>query len=310
MIAFSYLAGMTLPGPASARDLDYDLQPVMVTEDVYAFIGSTKHFSRKNGGNIVNTGFVVGEDGVIVIDTGPSRLYGEQMLAAIRTITDKPIAKIYLTHHHPDHFLGNQAFPGATIAALPETIQAIKAEGEGLSENMYRLVGDWMLGTEVVVPTEAVTASPVTQAGRTLDLIPVNGHTAADLAILDRKSGVMFAGDVVFHNRTATTPHATLADWYLALETLKAQTFQFLVPGHGPVETDGRSIEQTLAYLKWLEATLRTAAEEGMEMTEVMAIEIPSTFDSLDVRNLEFKRSVSHLWPALVEETLPQAPPK
>ena len=114
--------------------------------------GSTQDFSFANGGNIVNTAFVVTADGVLVIDTGPSRLYGEQMRAAIAAITDKPIVTVLNTHHHPDHFLGNQAFARERIRALPQTTALIKEEGGAFNENMYRLAGDAMAGTEVTPP--------------------------------------------------------------------------------------------------------------------------------------------------------------
>ncbi len=95
---------------------------------------------------------------MIVIDTGSSRRYGEQMLAAIRRVTPLPVVLTLNTHHHPDHFLGNQAFPPATLAALPDTIAALRSEGEGFNANMYRLNGDWMRDTEVVVPGRALAA--------------------------------------------------------------------------------------------------------------------------------------------------------
>ena len=63
--------------------LDYMLKPRKVAPDTYVFVGLAEDFTRGNGGNIVNTGFIVTADGVLVIDTGSSRLYGEQMRRAI-----------------------------------------------------------------------------------------------------------------------------------------------------------------------------------------------------------------------------------
>jgi glyoxylase-like metal-dependent hydrolase (beta-lactamase superfamily II) len=156
---------------AQANDFDYRLAPRMIASDVYVLIGSTDDFSFANGGNIVNSGFIVGPSGVIVIDTGSSRRYGEQLLGAIARVTDKPIALTINTHHHPDHFLGNQAFPPDTLAATPETIHGIRTEGEGFNANMYRLNGDWMLGTEVVVPTQELAAGRTRVAGRDLEFL-------------------------------------------------------------------------------------------------------------------------------------------
>ena len=96
---------------------------------------------------------------MIVIQTGPSRRYGEEMRAAIAKVTDKPILKVFVSNQHPDYFLGSQAFADIPIAALPGTIDGIRAEGRAVTENMYRLIGDWMRGTDVVVPAEPVFAA-------------------------------------------------------------------------------------------------------------------------------------------------------
>lgn len=292
--------------PVKAAPLSYNLVPQKIADQVYALIGSTEHFSRRNGGNIVNTGFIIGPHGVIVIDTGPSSIYGREMRTAIRKITPKPVTHVIITHHHPDHFLGNQAFDGATFHALPETIEGIHSEGNGLLENMFRMVGDWMIDTQVVIPQNPVAVSAATLSGRALRFVPLHGHTAGDLAILDEESGVLFTGDIAFYNRTPTTPHANIDDWLIALETLETIPFKTIVPGHGPVERDGASLAQTKDYLNWLKTAFSKAAHEGLEMMEVMHMDKPERFKALSVDRIEFQRSVSHLWPTLVETTLPR----
>ena len=73
---------MSLSLPALA-DLDYSLKPRQIAEDTWLLEGSTDNFAKANGGNIVNTAFIVTEPGVVVIDTGPSKRYGEAMRKAI-----------------------------------------------------------------------------------------------------------------------------------------------------------------------------------------------------------------------------------
>src|SRR3990167_1701858 len=107
-------------GPAQA-ELNYELQPRQIADSAWRLQGSTDNFAQSNGGNIVNTGFIVTEQGVVVIDSGPSKRYGEAMRQAIARVTDKPVLQLLLTHHHPDHALGNQAFADVPIAALAGT---------------------------------------------------------------------------------------------------------------------------------------------------------------------------------------------
>ena len=271
----------------AAADMDYGLAPEKIADDTWVLTGRSEDFTFKNGGNIVNTAFVVTSAGVLVIDSGPSRTYGEQLLRAIARITDQPVALVINTHHHPDHFLGNQAFPPETLAALPGTVEGIHSEGGSFNDNMYRLAGDWMAGTEPVAPTRQLKAGPLELGNHRFELIALDGHTGADLAIVDRSTGVLFAGDLVFNDRAPTTPHAHLQAWQSALNKLEALKFTRLVPGHGPVTCDVGPIRPTRAWLAWLDATLPRAADAGLDITEVLALPLPAEFPRLAVADAE-----------------------
>lgn len=297
-----------LAGSVLAADFDYRLQPQAVAEGVHAFIGRSEDFTTSNGGNIVNTGFIVASGGLIVIDSGPSLRYGEQMRRAMAAVSERPPALVINTHHHPDHFLGNQAFAGTPLAALPATMQGIAGEGNAFAENLYRLSGDWMKDTEVLAPTRALAAGTSEIAGRKLRLIALDGHTGADLAVYDEASGVLFAGDLVFNGRAPTTPHADVTHWLAALDQLEAITrergFTALVPGHGAVARDAAPIRQTRAWLNWLSGAMRQAARDGLDMNEVLARPLPPEFAQLAVAASEYRRSVGHLFPAAEQEVL------
>lgn len=289
-------AVLLAPTPAQAQPLDYGLQPRRIAEDVYVLIGRTEDFSRSNGGNVVNTAFVVAPEGVVVIDSGPSRLYGEQLRRAIAGVTTKPLLKVFNTHHHPDHYLGNQVFADTPTAALPATIAGQRGEGGAFAENLYRMAGDWMKGTESTPAREPVVPGPQLIGGREFELMLFSGHTQGDLAILDRRSGVLFAGDLVFWNRAPTTPHADIATWLAALDRLEALPFRMMLPGHGEAVPDARGIVQTRSYLRWLDMALRSATERGEEMTELLAHPMPPELAGIPLSRLEFARSIAHLY--------------
>lgn len=293
---------------AHADDFDYRLEPRAVAPDVYVFVGKTEDFDTRNGGNIVNTGFIVGPQGVVVIDTGPSLRYGRQMRQAIARVTDKPVLMAINTHHHPDHFLGNQAFSDVPLGSLAEVQRGIASEGNAFAENLFRMSGDWMSGTEVVVPTRVLQAGPLEVGGRRLRLLALDGHTGADLALLDESSGVLFAGDLVFNDRAPTTPHAQVARWMASLDTLEAMLagggVKVLVPGHGPVSRDAQPIRLTRDWLTWLSGALRRAAADGLDMNEILARPLPERFRTLPVAPAEYRRSVGHLLPGIEVEAL------
>jgi uncharacterized sulfatase len=287
-----------------AGSLDYQLAPRLVAEDTWVLIGKREDFSRSNGGNIVNTAFVVTTDGVVVIDSGPSRLYAEQMRSAIARITPKPVIRVFNTHHHPDHFLGNQVFADVSTTALAETIAGQRREGGAFADNVYRLSGDWIKGTEPVAARDPVGPGTLLIGDHRFELIALSGHTEGDLVIRDLGTGVLFAGDLVFHNRAPTTPHASISQWLAALDRLDAITYRTMVPGHGEPVSDGRAVEQTRRYLRWIESALLLAAERGEEMSEVLGLELPKEFAELPLAREEFARSVAHLYRGYEATTL------
>ncbi|MCG8324921.1 MAG: quinoprotein relay system zinc metallohydrolase 1 [Thiotrichales bacterium] len=279
---------------------DYALEPTRIAPDTFVFNGLSEDFSRENGGNIVNTGFIVTDKGVIVIDVGPSLQYGQQMRQAINTITNKPVVEVYLTHHHPDHFGGMQAFDDVRIHALAATVNTLEQQGEGLIDNLYRLLGDWMRGTEFtpgrITPLKGGERD---YGNHRLRLIALQGHTEGDLVILDETTGVLFTGDLVFNNRALTTPNANPEHWLLTLDYLDKIDYSIIVPGHGPVTHTSRPVSQTRDYLAWLEATLTQSVQQGMDMNEALQIEIPKRFHGLAVLRKEYARSISHRYPEL-----------
>lgn len=300
-----------LAGSLAADDFDYRLVAQPVAKDVYAFIGKTEDFDTVNGGNIVNTGFIVAPQGIVVIDSGPSLRYGQQMRQAIARVSDKPVVLVINTHHHPDHFLGNQAFADVAIGSLADTRQGIATEGNAFAENLFRMSGNWMKGTEVQVPNRTLAAGKLEVAGRALRLVALDGHTGADLVVIDEQSGVLFAGDLVFNGRAPTTPHADVGHWLAALDQLEKLTresgFTTLVPGHGAVTRDAAPIRQTREWLKWLTASLREAARAGLDMNEVLARPLPPSYDGMPMAAAEYRRSVGHLFPAFEQDALETA---
>ena len=282
---------------AYAAKLAYNLEPQSIAKNTWVLQGKSEDFSKKNGGNIVNTAFIVTEEGVVVFDTGPSRRYGEAMRKAIAAITDKPIILVLNSHHHPDHFLGNQAFADVPIKSLPETGKQIAQHGNVFAENMYRLVGDWMRSTEVQLPSGPLDVEYMQVGGHNLRFIQMTGHSGADLVMLDETTGVLFASDMIFFRRALTTPHTPGLDiWLSDLATLASLKYDRIVPGHGPLDTGHQSITEMVDYIRWLDATLKQAAEQGLSMNEVMSLPIDERFKTIALAKSEFVRTVFHLY--------------
>lgn len=285
------------PTPADAARFDYRLQARAVAPGVYVVEGSNADFSPANGCNIINTGFITTGGGVLVINTGPSKRYGEQLRALIERTTKEPVLRVLHLNLHPDYFLGNQAFADVPRWASATTRAGMAREAKAYEDNLYRLCGDWMRGTEALLPTDTIGAGPLRIGQREFELREYRGHTASDLVLVDKASGVVFAGGLVFADRIPTTPHAEIGPWLHSLQALAPLQAAVWVPSHGPVRSDASALAQTRRYLQWLDGALRNAAEQGLELNELLRTEVPAEYRGWAAFGTEYTRNVVHLYP-------------
>lgn len=291
--------------------LDYQLKPRALAEGVYVVEGVNADFSPRNGCNIINTGFIITNAGVLVINTGPSRLYGEQLRKAIAQVTPKPVAKVLHLNLHPDYFLGNQAFADVDRHATAATRAGIGREAASYEDNLFRLCGDWMKGTETVAPNRDIEPGMWELGERRFELRSYAGHTDSDLVLMDVQSGVVFVGGLAFSQRVPTTPHADIPAWQASLpklqtdvQNLLGNTFKAVVPSHGPVRADMAALDQTRDYLNWIDGALSKAARQGLELTEILNMPMPTGFAAWAAADTEYVRNVVHLYPRYESKVL------
>jgi quinoprotein relay system zinc metallohydrolase 1 len=306
--------------PAQALQIpDYRLAARALAPGVWVVEGANADFSPANGCNIINTGFIATRAGVLVVNTGPSRLYGEQLRALAERTAGQKVAAVVHLNLHPDYFLGNQAFADVPRWATSATSAGIARESAAYETNLYRLCGDWMKGTETVPPSHeldtAVRAGRWRVGDRSFELIELQGHTASDLVLVDSASGVAFAGGLVFAQRVPTTPHADVPAWRRSLQQLgerqqgpKGRAWAVTVPSHGPVHADSRGLVGTQAYLAWLDNHFSRAAAQGWEMNELLRAPVPPEFRAWAAFDTEYVRNVAHLYPRYERAALLKAP--
>ena len=290
-----------------AEAVSYDLEPQMVASGVYVFWGKQEPFSRQNGANIVNTGFIVGEEAILVIDAGPTHLYSREMINAIRKISPLPIRFAVITHHHGDHSFGLQTYKKINTNVLmhPDAKALLAQEGSTLFGFLETQIGlDWTAGTQIDMPTSLVKNQRMVDLGQRLIIIEPyqKGHTRGDLVVYDVTSRTLFAGDLVFNERAATIPHAHIPTWLDHLESLEDQEWDRLIPGHGPLLSKGQALDSTRNYLEFLQLTADDAVSRGTTLAEIMATNIPAPFNKLATVNSEFLRSMTTLFRQLEDQ--------
>jgi glyoxylase-like metal-dependent hydrolase (beta-lactamase superfamily II) len=281
-----------------------------VAPGVYAVIGHDAEAAPGNYGAVGNQGILIGTDGVILIDTGTSTRYAEELVAAVRRLTAKPIVLAIDTHQHPAFIFGNGALAsqGVPILAHREVADLIEQRCDKCLKNLNVILGSVeMAGTRVRVPDRIITGTQtLTVAGRVLDILYA-GQTSSpgSIAIFDRASGVLFGGGMVSIGRIPDTKDARINAWIAALQGLQQRPVTLLVPGEGPVSAPAR-IDELVAYLRALQSGVRATYDAGFSLGEAAAHSALPAFARVPLYQPAHNRNVEQLYLLLERATLNQ----
>ncbi len=232
-----------------------------------AFAGNTGEVTG------ANSAFVVGPRGVVVIDTGISRTEGEEIVAAVRAVTAKPIVLAVLTHPSQEVIFGASAFQARGIPVLAHRDAAALIAGRCatcLARLTAALGADAMAGSRVPVPDVLVEGDATLDViGRPLQLI-APGHASAPgaLAVLDVESRTLFAGSLAAVHAVPDLRDADADGWPAALAALGATRCRHLVPSHGPWGTCS-DIAGFARYLADLDAHVARLLAGGVSLAEL-----------------------------------------
>lgn len=248
-----------------------DLPALGVTEvapGVFVHPGRQELASPENAGDEANLGFVIGADGVAVIDAGGSRAVAEGLYAAIRARTDLPVRWLILTHMHPDHTLGTEFFheAGARVIGHDRLPEALANRADSYAEAAARDLGPLgALGAEGTAPDETVArAREIDLGDRVLRLEAwPTAHTDNDLTVRDVATDTWFLGDLVFDRQTPSMDGSVLG-WLRLLDDLAGREAARIVPGHGAASLPWpEGATPTRTYLAALVAETRAALARG-----------------------------------------------
>lgn len=217
-----------------------------------------------------NTGVIIGDDGVMVIDTQATPLMAQKVLAEIRKITDKPIKYILMSHYHAVRVLGAAAYEAENIIASKRTYDLIVERGQQDWESEFGRFPRLFEGHESIPgltwPSIVVDGKLSVDLGnRKVEIWnPGRGHTAGDTIAWLPDQNILYAGDLVEYGATPYTGDAHLKDWPATLQVLRDLKPQKLVPGRGDALMTPETCEEAMAGTQAFLTDLYETAQEGV----------------------------------------------
>lgn len=254
-----------------------------LTDNTYFLYGNISTLNENNRGFNANAGFIVTEDGVVVIDTLGTPKLGRRLISTIRCITDKPIKYLIVTHNHPDHAYGAAAFldlEGIIIIAHPGTVDYNHSATLETSVDYRKdLLPEDMAGFKPLTAKSYLKAKPFEKQRITLgeEVIEIYNtgrhHSYGDLVVHQVNQKILWISDLAFNQRTTymgdghSTQILATQDWLL--NTFK--DIKLMVPGHGSVQTPPfPMVAKTHEYVTRMRNAMKEAVENGISMLDAV----------------------------------------
>ena len=231
-----------------------------------------------------NTGIVIGDDGVMIIDATATPVMAQDVIRRVREVTDLPIKYVVLTHYHAVRVLGASGYRNAglqQVIASRDTYDLIVERGQ---QDMDSEIGRFPRLFNAVESVPGLTWPTLTFNGEMtlwMGKLEVRimqlgrGHTKGDTVVWLPQQKILYSGDLVEFDAACYTGDAYLADWPETLARVAALGAEKLVPGRGPAlqaPVDvARGVAYTTDFVRSLYTSAREAVAAGMDLKAAMA---------------------------------------
>jgi len=281
-----------------------------VSEHVY-YVHGIAGTATENEGFISDSGFVVTKEGVVVFDALGSPSLAVRLYENIRTVTDLPIKKVFVSHYHADHIYGLQVFKelGAEVyAPAGADTYLISPQAETRLKERRVSLKPWVNeDTYVVKPDVYLEKDTKFSLGGFDFEINLLGeaHSDGDLTMYVVNERVLFSGDIIFEGRVPFVGDANTKNWLETLQKLEVSKVVALIPGHGPAATNpNEAISATRSYLEVLRSNMSAAVDDLVPFSEAYAAIDWSKFSSLPAFKAANRRNAYQVYLSIEAEQI------
>ena len=226
-----------------------------------------------------NTGVIVGDDAVMVLDTQATPVMAQDVIRHIRSVTDLPIKYVLLSHYHAVRVLGASAYEPREIIASQDTYDLIVERG---AQDMKSEIERFPRLFRAVETIPGLTWPTMTFKGEMtvwlcqfeVKLLQLGrGHTKGDTVAWLPRQKILFSGDLVEFDATPYAGDAYFEDWPKTLDAIAALQPNALVPGRGAALTSPEMVQKglagTRAFVSDLYANVKAGAAEGKDLRAI-----------------------------------------
>ena len=214
-----------------------------------------------------NTGVIIGDDAVMIVDAQATPRLANKVIEKVRSITDKPIKYVVLSHYHAVRVLGASAYDASEIIMSDVGRAQVAERGQEDWDSEFGRFPRLFQGHESIPgltwPSMTFSESMTLYLGkRRVDLMFLGrAHTAGDIVAYVPDENVMFTGDIVEYKSACYCGDGHFTDWPDTLENVRSFDLDAIAPGRGDALVGTKKVNEALDLTgDFLRSTYRPVA--------------------------------------------------
>ena len=274
---------------------NYDLKPKQINENTWCFLGKLEAPKKENGGFMSNSCYIKTNKSYVLVDSGASYEFAKQSYIAMSKIKKLDVKAVIITHHHDDHWLGNNYYKEKFNAVIygPNSINT-NYHKHSKTRMFQNLSKDAIQNTKIVKVDNIIKSkSDIKIDNIVFSIIPigVKAHSSEDLFVYIKSSKTLFSGDLIMNGRITSNREGSVIGQLKALDMINSKQWDYLIPGHG-FDVSKEAANEAKLYFSLLKKRVMQAVEDDIGVDSVNDIVKLEEFKDKKLYEMLNKRNI------------------